>query len=88
MAGEPITAREFADSGRSVLVSCRCGHIQFMDPEMIVFMLGDDFPLATSAAVLSASINCAACGSAKPAITLGQPLNRSPADIQALRYAV
>jgi hypothetical protein len=77
---DPHTAREFADSGRNVLVSCRCGHVQFMDPEMIVFMLGEDFPLATSVAVLSAAISCEACGDAKPAITLGQPTDDETVD--------
>ena len=76
----PHTAREFADAGLNVLVSCRCGHVQFMDPEMIVFMLGGAFPLATSTATLSASICCAVCGAAKPAMPLGQPTDDKTVD--------
>lgn len=41
---------------------------------------GEDFPVVTSTGVLSAAIRCAACGDAKPAITLGQATDDETAD--------
>ncbi len=64
----PRTAREFADAGRHVVVTCRCGHEQVIEAEMVIFMLGEDFPLATATAALSAELTCTLCGLDRPAI--------------------
>ena len=65
---KPITARECADAGMMLRVMCRCGHESRMEPELVAFMLGEDFPLATGLAALSWSINCGACNNPRPVI--------------------
>lgn len=68
----PRTPREFADLGRVVLVACRCGHEQVMDPLMVAFTHGEDFDLGGGLRELAAQFSCEACGSPRPIITLGQ----------------
>lgn len=66
----PRTPREFADLGRVVLVACRCGHEQVMDPLMVVFTHGEDFDLAGGLCNWSLSPR-EALRTPRPIITLG-----------------
>lgn len=68
----PRTPREFVDLGRVVLVACRCGHEQAMDPLMVAFTHGEDFDLAGGLLELTSQFSCEACGSPGPIITIGQ----------------
>ncbi len=70
---EPRTPRQIADAGLSVLISCRCGHDEIMDPLMVEFIYGDDFDLVGSTRELASAFRCKGCGSHKPLITIGRP---------------
>ena len=75
---DPRTPRQVADAGLFVLIACRCGHEEAMDPLMMEFIYGDDFDLVGSTVELSTAFRCKACGSHKPVITIGSP--EAPAD--------
>ena len=75
----PHTARDYADAGQQVFASCRCGHVETMDIETIIFMLGEDFPLGTAMAAVSAELSCRACGTPRPAIGFQPPAVDEPA---------
>lgn len=45
---DPRTPRHVADFGLFVLIACRCGHEEAMDPLMVEFIYGDDFDLVGS----------------------------------------
>ena len=68
---DPITPRQFADAGMVVLVACRCGHEQVMDPLMVAFTHGEDFDLSHGLRELGAQFSCESCGSPRPIISIG-----------------
>ena len=84
----PRTPRQFADAGLVVLVACRCGHEQRLDPLMVEFTYGESFDLAADWRELSVAFRCEACGSPRPIISFGEaeamvPLART--DVTAAR---
>lgn len=70
---EPRTPREVADAGLSVLIACRCGHEEAMDPLMVEFIYGEDFDLRASSAELTSAFRCKGCGASRPLVRIGRP---------------
>jgi hypothetical protein len=72
MHNQPRTPREFVDAGMVILIACRCGHEQLLDPLMVEFTHGEKFDLAANWRELEATLRCEACGSRRPIITYAQ----------------
>lgn len=70
---EPRTPREVADAGLCVLISCRCGHEEAMDPLMVEFIYGETFDLLASTLELTSAFKCKGCGADKPLVKIGRP---------------
>ncbi|WP_423069037.1 hypothetical protein [Devosia sp. CN2-171] len=68
----PRTPRQFADAGMVVLIACRCGHEQRLDPLMVEFTCGENFDLAADWRELSVALHCEACGSPRPIISFSE----------------
>ena len=69
---QPRTPREFANAGMIILVACRCGHEQHLDPLMVEFTHGEHFDLVVNWRELETTLYCAACGTRSPIITYAQ----------------
>jgi len=72
MQNQPRTPREFVEAGMIILVACRCGHEQHLDPLMVEFTHGESFDLVADWRELELSLRCSACGSPRPIITYAQ----------------
>lgn len=70
---EPRTPREVADAGLSVLISCRCGHEEAMDPLLVEFIYGENFDLRANSAELTSAFRCKGCGAHRPLVRIGRP---------------
>ncbi len=70
---ERRTPRQVADAGLFVLIECRCGHQEAMDPLMVEFIYGDDFDLGAGTREISSAFRCKACGEHRPVVSIGRP---------------